>query len=111
MSCSARPTQRARLQRVVRLAEHAISPVGDAQQVADGADQRRLAGPVGAEQAEERARGDLEVEVLEGERAVVVALRQSAQVEGGVVPVHRFDVSDWPHTQGVPDDERVGSNP
>ena len=83
----------ARLQRVVRLAEHEISPLGDAHQVADGADQRGLAGAVGAEQAEERARRDLEVEVLERERAVVVALRQAAQLERGMVAVHRIDVS------------------
>ena len=82
----------ARLQRVVRLAEHADLAGGDAHEVADGADQRRLAGAVGAEQAEERARRDLQVEVLERERAVVVALGQAAQAQGGVVTEHRIDV-------------------
>ena len=81
MSCSARPIQERACERVVRLAEHADLAVGDAQQVADGADQRGLAGAVGAEQAEEGAGRDLEVEVLEGERAVVVALGQAAQLE------------------------------
>ena len=58
-------------------------------EVADGADQRGLAGAVGAEQAEEGAGGDLEVEVLDAERAVVVALGQGAQLEGGGVAEHR----------------------
>ena len=46
----------------MRRAEDADLAVGDADEVADRADQRRLARAVGAEQAEERAVGDVEVE-------------------------------------------------
>ena len=52
-----------RLAAVVVVAEDADLAAGDADEVADRADQRRLARAVGAEQAEERAVGDLEVEV------------------------------------------------
>jgi hypothetical protein len=84
----------ARLQRVVGLAEDEHLAVRDPQQVADRADQGGLARPVRPEQSEEGARGDLEVEVLERERAVVVSLRQAAQLERGyVVTEHPFETS------------------
>jgi hypothetical protein len=54
--------------------------------VPDGADQRGLAGAVRTEQAEEAAGGHLEVEGVEGERAVVVALGELPQLEGGGHP-------------------------
>ena len=89
------PDPSARGHRVVRLAEDADLTGGEAQQVADGADQGRLAGAVGAEQAEEGARRDLEVEVLEGDRAVVVVLGQPAQLEGRrVLAEHRIETID-----------------
>ena len=58
----------------------AISPAGDADEVADRADQRRLARAVGPEQAEERAVGDVEVEPVEREQAVVVALGRAPRI-------------------------------
>jgi len=66
---------------MVGLAEDIDLAGGDADQVADGADDRRLARAVGAEQPEEAARLDVEVEVLDGQQAVVVALGQAADVE------------------------------
>src|SRR5207253_10778065 len=69
-------------QRARRLAEHEYLARGDPNQVADRADQRGLAGPVRTEQAEEGALGDLQVEVAERGRAVVVALCEVADVEG-----------------------------
>jgi hypothetical protein len=89
------PDPRARLERVVRLAEHEHLAFRDPQQVADRADQRGLAGSVGPEQPEERARMDLEVEVLERQRAVVVALGQAAELQrGSGVTKHPFETSD-----------------
>jgi hypothetical protein len=63
----------------VRLAEDVDLAACDPDQVADGADQRGLAGAVRAEQPEEGAIRNLQVEVLEGEQTVVVALRQPSQ--------------------------------
>jgi len=73
----------ARLQCAVRVSEDLDLAAGDADQVAHGADQRRLAGPVRAEQAEELAVGDLEVERVERQQPVVVALAERAQGQGG----------------------------
>ena len=67
------PDHPPRGERVVRLAEDLDLAGGHADDVADGADERRLAGAVGAEQAEEAPVGDLEVEVLEREEAAVPA--------------------------------------
>ena len=82
-------------QRVGGLAEHEHLALGHPDQVADGADQRGLAGPVRAEQAEEGAGRDLEVEVLEREGAVVVSLGEAAKLERWrVFTEHRFDTND-----------------
>ena len=75
------PDVAARRERVRRPAEDEHLAARDPDQVADGVDRGRLAGAVRPEQAEERSLRDLEVEVLERERAVVVALRQRAQLE------------------------------
>ena len=85
MSCSARPTQLRARSECGRLAEHERLAARDPDQVADRADQRGLAGAVGPEQAEERAVRHRQVEVLEGEGAVVVALGEAAQLERGGV--------------------------
>jgi ABC-2 type transport system ATP-binding protein len=74
--------QAPRLHRVVPVAEHVRLAAGRADQVADGADQRGLAGAVGPEQPEELTGPDLEVEAVEREEAVVVALGQSAEFQG-----------------------------
>ena len=71
------------LKAVGGLAEDGHVPARDADQVADGADQRRLAGAVRAEQAEERALRDRQVEVAHGDGPVVVVLGESADVECG----------------------------
>jgi MerR family transcriptional regulator, copper efflux regulator len=63
-----------------------------ADEVADRADERRLARAVGAEEPEERAVGDLDVEPVERDEAVVVALREPADRERGAVDV-TLDVS------------------
>ena len=94
MSCSARPTQERAWSESCGSPNTLISPVGDPQQVADGADQRRLAGAVGAEQAEERARRDLEVEVLERERAVRSSAWSGRAAEGGMVAIHAIEAID-----------------
>ena len=61
----------------------AISPSVAPDQVADRVDERRLARAVGAEQAEELARGHLEIEARERQRPVVVALSEVPDREGG----------------------------
>ena len=66
---------------------------GDADEVADRADERRLARAVGAEQAEERAVGHHEVEAVEREEAVVVALGQAFEREGSRRGHPHLDVS------------------
>ena len=71
------------LHAVRRQSEHERLALGDPDQVADGADQRGLAGAVGPEQTEEAAGGHLEVERVEGEGAVVVALGQAAELQSG----------------------------
>ena len=65
------PDHAPRRERVVRLAEDLDLAGRHADDVADGADERRLARAVGPEQAEEAALRDLEVEVLEREEAAV----------------------------------------
>src|SRR5262249_56688041 len=72
-----------RLRVLVGPAEDVDLPRADPDEVAHGADQRRLAGAVGAEQAKELASSDLEVEAVEGQQATVVALGQGAQGESG----------------------------
>src|SRR4051812_37045108 len=63
--------------------------IGQPDQIADGRDQGGLAGAVRAEQAEEAARRHLEVERVEGEGPVVIALGQAAQPErGGKGSIH-----------------------
>ena len=71
------------VERVVRVPEDARLARGDADQVADGGDQRRLARAVGPQQPEELARPDLQVDPVERQEAVVVALRQAGELEGG----------------------------
>ena len=65
------------------VAEHARLAARGADQVADGGDQRRLAGAVRAEQAEELARRDDEVDGVEREQPVVVPLGKCLQFQGG----------------------------
>jgi hypothetical protein len=67
--------------RVVRVAEDQRLAARRPDEVADGRDQRRLAGAVGAEQPEELAVADGEVEAVERQQAVVVALGQPAEGE------------------------------
>jgi hypothetical protein len=66
----------------VLVAEDARLAGRHADEVADRADQRRLPGAVGPEQPEEGAVGDHEVEVVEREEAVVVALGETFEREG-----------------------------
>src|SRR5204862_439537 len=83
-------------ERMGRLAEDEHVARGDPDQVADGRYQGGLAGAVRSEQPEERPGRDLEVEVLQGERAVVVALGEAAQLErGSGVLEHLFQASGW----------------
>ena len=77
------PDEAAGVERVVRVAEDARLALRDADQVADGGDQRRLARAVRAQQPEELARPDLQVDPVERQEAVVVALRQAGELEGG----------------------------
>ena len=71
--------------------------LGQPDQVRDRADQGRLARAVRPQQAEERAGGDLEVEALEGEGAVVVALGQPADLERGHIAVAHAGFPSGPH--------------
>jgi hypothetical protein len=102
----------ARLLRVVRLAEDEHLALRHPQEVAHGADQRGLAGAVGTQEPEEGARVDLEVEVLERERPVVVTLGEAPQFEGRrVVAVHLVETSDAVRRQrltGVGDSPTLG---
>ena len=75
------------------MAEDRDLTLGEPQEVADRVDQRGLAGPVRAEQAEEAAGRDLEVERVEREDAVVVALGELPQLEGGG---HPPIIANWP---------------
>src|SRR4029450_14063146 len=77
------PDQPPRLHRAARVAEDPDLALGQPDQVADRVDRPRLAGAVRAEQAEEAAGGYLEVERVEREGAVVVALGQAAERERG----------------------------
>ena len=86
------PDQAARLGRLVRMAEHERLARGHADQVADRRDERGLAGAVGAEQPEELPVADDEVDAVERQEGVVVALRETAQLER-VGSVHAIDVS------------------
>ena len=61
-------------------------------------DQRRLAGAVGTEQAEELARRDDEVDGVEREQAVVVPLGKSGELERGRGRLARFHVSRGIHS-------------
>ena len=72
-----------RLARVVVVAEHADLAGGRAHEVADRADQRRFPSAVRAEQAEERAVRDLEIEIADGGQPRTVRLRQTADRERG----------------------------
>ena len=94
MSCSASPIQDRAVSEWWGLAEHADLARAHPQQVAHGADERGLARPVGAEEAEECTRRDLQVEVLERQRAVAVALGQRSQAQGGVVTKHHYEAID-----------------
>jgi hypothetical protein len=73
--------QPARLQRVVRMTEYPRVARARAHKVADGRDQRRLARAVGPEQAEELAVGHDQVDVVEREQPVLVALGEAGQLE------------------------------
>ena len=83
----------ARLGRVVAVAEHARLAGGGADEVADGRDQRRLAGAVGAEQAEELAGRYDEVDGVEREQSVVVPLGKPAELERRRRRLHAFHVT------------------
>ena len=63
------------------VAEHADRARRHAHEPRDRVDQRGLAGAVRAEQAEERAVRDRQVERVERQRAVVVALRERPDLE------------------------------
>jgi uncharacterized iron-regulated membrane protein len=63
---------------MMRPTEDLNLPGGDADQVADRADQRRLAGAVRAEQPEELTVRYLQVEAIQCQQAAVVALGQRA---------------------------------
>ena len=82
--------QATRLHRVMLEAEHADPAAGRADQIADGVDQRRLAGPVRAEQAEELPGGNLQVELVEADGAVVVGLRECRDGQGRICRAHCF---------------------
>ena len=88
------PDPAARQQRLGRLAEHRDLAAVTRIRLQIALIARRLAGAVGAEQAEEGAVGHGEVEVLDRERAVVVALREGADVERGGVAVHRIEANE-----------------
>ena len=77
----------------VVVAEDARLAGGDADEVADRADERRLARPVGPQQTEEGAVGHHEVEAVEGEEAIVVALRETFEREGSRRGHPHVDVS------------------
>jgi hypothetical protein len=70
---------------------------GDPNQVADGVDQRRLASPVGTEQAKEFAGPDVEVELPKPEGAVVITLFQPPDRERWLVSLRN------PSSMAVPD--------
>ena len=63
------------------MAEHEDPPGGRAHEPGDGADQRRLAGAVRAEQPEERATRNPQLELVERARPVAVHLRQALDLE------------------------------
>jgi hypothetical protein len=69
MSCSASPIDRRASVELVGVAEHERLAGGGADQVADGRDERGLAGAVGPEQAEELAVADAEIDRVEREQA------------------------------------------
>jgi hypothetical protein len=75
------------LERVSGAAKDLDRAGGGADQVADGADQGGLSGTVRPEQTEEAPLRDLEVERVEGERAILVLLAQALYGEGGLVGV------------------------
>src|SRR5207244_314326 len=90
------PDQAAGLEAPVLVPEHPDVAAGDPDQVADRADQRGLAGAVGPQQAEELARGDLEVEVGQRLGAVVVALGEAAEGERRCLIGHPPRLDDGP---------------
>ena len=59
-------------------------------EVQEEVDRRRLAGAVGPEQAVDLARPDLQVEVVEGQHAVLVSLGQVVGFQDGIRVGHRF---------------------
>jgi hypothetical protein len=75
--------QAAGLPGVVVVAEDLDLAGGGSHEVRDRADQGRLAGAVGAEQSEERAVGDLEVQTFDGGEPAGVRLREAPYGERG----------------------------
>ncbi len=90
------PHQPARAEPRRRLTEDADLAGAHADQIADRVDQGGLAGSVGTEQREELARRDLEVQVAQGDRPVVVTLVEARDTKRGLgCLAHPWSMPAW----------------